>query len=195
MMGEAAQQADEADGRLRRPQLVGRPLGFDRQASYVKAGIPDPSMLGGQMTEAATFVAVFACTLFTGAAIYINLVEHPARLACGTELAATQWVPSYERATVMQVSLAVLAAASGTVRWTQGGGVLWLWGAIVIFAVIPFTVVVILPTNKKLLDPNRNRGSDETRALLETWGRLHAVRTVLGLLASSLFIWLAATRS
>lgn len=141
------------------------------------------------MTDLATFVAVLTCALFSGAAIYINLVEHPARLACGTEVAATQWVPSYKRATVMQVSLALLATISGAVRWAQGGGSPWLWGALLIFAVIPFTLIVILPTNKKLLEPNRDRGSDETRALLEAWGRLHAVRSVLGLAASSLFIW------
>ena len=58
----------------------------------------------------ALLTAVLACTLFTGASIYINLVEHPARLSCGTEVAATQWAPSYKRATVMQVSLAVTAA-------------------------------------------------------------------------------------
>ena len=54
-----------------------------------------------------TLVAILACALFAGAAVYINLVEHPARLSCGTEIAARQWAPSYKRATVMQASLAV----------------------------------------------------------------------------------------
>ena len=35
------------------------------------------------MREIAQFVAVLACALFTGAAVYINLVEHPARMQCG----------------------------------------------------------------------------------------------------------------
>jgi hypothetical protein len=54
------------------------------------------------MTNVVTVVAVLACTLFAGAAIYINVVEHPARLSCGTEIAARQWAPSYRRATVQQ---------------------------------------------------------------------------------------------
>jgi uncharacterized membrane protein len=143
------------------------------------------------MTELVSFIAVLASSLFAGAALYISFVEHPARLACGTELAITQWAPSYRRATVMQVSLAVLATASGLVGWAQGAGALWLWGTLLILAVIPFTLVVILPTNKKLLDPNRNRGSEETRSLLETWGRLHTGRSALSLAASCIFIWLA----
>ena len=71
------------------------------------------------MSEIVSLAAILACTLFAGAAIYINLVEHPARLACGTEIAAKQWAPSYKRATVMQASLAMIAAAAGAARWVQ----------------------------------------------------------------------------
>lgn len=141
--------------------------------------------------EIIEVLAVLACTLFTGASIYINLVEHPARLSCGTEIAATQWAPSYKRATVMQVSLAVVAALAGVVRGLQGGGAIWYWAALLIFSVIPFTAIVILPTNNRLLAPGRDKASAETRQLLETWGRLHAVRSVLSLAASVLFIWAA----
>lgn len=146
------------------------------------------------MAEIVMLVAVLACTLFAGAAVYINLVEHPARLSCGTEIAAKQWAPSYQRAAVMQASLAILAAAAGVGRWLQGGGSVWLCGAVVIFAVVPFTLVVILPTKKRLLQPGRDLKSAETRRLLELWGRLHAVRSGLGLVASVLYVWAAGGR-
>jgi len=145
-------------------------------------------MEGGHMLEAMQFVAVMTCTLFTGAAIYINLVEHPARMGCGTELAATEWAPSYKRAVAMQVPLAVVSAVAGIASWLMTGGIMWLIGAILIFAVIPFTLIVIMPTNKLLLNPGRDRASAETRALLEKWGKLHAVRSILSLLASSVFL-------
>ena len=61
--------------------------------------------MGPQLIE---LIAVLACTLFSGAALYITAVKHPARLSCGTEIALTQWAPSYKRATVMQASLAVV---------------------------------------------------------------------------------------
>jgi hypothetical protein len=46
------------------------------------------------MQQIAEFVSVLSCALFTGAAVYINLVEHPARMQCGVELAATEFAPS-----------------------------------------------------------------------------------------------------
>ena len=55
--------------------------------------------------EITDFIALLCSTLFTGAAIYVNLAEHPARMACGTELAAIEWVQSYKRATRMQFPL------------------------------------------------------------------------------------------
>ena len=140
------------------------------------------------MPELSEIVAVLASTLFAGAALYITLVEHPARLSCGTELAVTEFAPSYKRATALQVPLAAVAAIAGTTRGLLGGGAIWFYGAFGIAAVIPFTLVFIMPTNTSLLDPARDKASTETRALLERWGRLHAVRTIASLAASLLFI-------
>jgi hypothetical protein len=100
------------------------------------------------------FIAVLAATLFAGAAIYISVGEHPARMECGTVVAATVFGPSYRRAAVMQALLALVAAVSGVGAWFAGSGMAWLIGAVLIFAVVRFTLVVIMPTNKKLLDPS-----------------------------------------
>jgi uncharacterized membrane protein len=143
------------------------------------------------LADIVTLIAILACALFAGAAVYINLVEHPARLSCGTEIAARQWAPSYARATVMQASLAIVAGAAGLLRWLQGGATPWLFGAAAILAVVPVTLLVIFPTNKRLLEPGRDLASDETRALLVAWGRLHAVRSVLSVVASALYVWSA----
>ena len=139
------------------------------------------------------FIATLSTTLFTGASIYINLVEHPARMACDTKTAATVWAPSYKRATVMQASLAILGFLSGLSVWLLGGGVMWLVGTVFIGLVVPFTFIAIMPTNHQLLTPGRDLASNETRALLEKWGKLHAVRSVLSFVASvvyvSLLVW------
>jgi hypothetical protein len=159
----------------------------------VKAHISDKNeglIMTPQLIE---LLAVLGCTLFTGAAVYISAVEHPARLSCGTEIAATQWAPSYKRATVMQVPLAIVAGLFGMIRGVQGGGSLWVWAAILILAVVPFTLIAIRPTNNRLLEPRRDRRSTETLELLKSWGRLHGVRSALSLAASILFVW-AATR-
>jgi hypothetical protein len=94
----------------------------------------------------------------------------------------------------MQAPLALLSLITGVLAGLMGGGVAWLIAAILIGAVVPFTFIVIMPTNHKLLAPDRDLSSAETRVLLENWGKLHAVRTGLSLLATVLYMVLGAVR-
>jgi len=126
-------------------------------------------------------LATLCIGLFSGASIYINLVEHPARMSCGTAAAIAEWAPSYKRATVIQASLAALGFLSALAAWLRGAGIVWLVSGVLIGLVIPVTLIVILPTNRKLLDPNLEKESNEARQLLERWNKLHAVRSVLSL--------------
>jgi len=73
--------------------------------------------------------------------------------------------------------------------WLLGGGVIWLAASILIGAVVPFTFLGIMPTNHKLLAPDRDRASPETRTLLQKWGWLHGVRTALSIIATALMLW------
>ena len=128
-------------------------------------------------------VAAACAGLFAGAAIYISAVEHPARLSCGTELAIREFAPSYHRATVMQASLAVVGCVTGLwSAWQFGDGRI-AFGAILLGAVVPYTLVVILPTNKRLLDPALDPRSKTAADLLARWGRLHATRSALSSIA------------
>jgi hypothetical protein len=143
------------------------------------------------MRQIGEFIAVLACALFTGAAVYITFVEHPARMQCGTEVAATEFAPSYRRATVVQATCAAVGLLSSVAAWLAGATVWWLIAGVLLGGVIPFTLIVILPTNKRLLDPALDKRSAEAEQLLSRWGRLHAVRSVLSGLALLLFLYLA----
>lgn len=135
------------------------------------------------------FIAVLSGALFAGASLYINVAEHPARMGLETGMAAAQWAPSYKRATWLQAPLALLSLLSGAGVWLLGENVAWLVAALLVGAVVPFTFGVIMPTNHKLLKPGRDLGSTETRELLVRWGRLHAVRTVLSLAGTIIYLW------
>jgi hypothetical protein len=141
------------------------------------------------------FAAILSAMLFSGAAIYINLVEHPARMECGTELAAPMFGPSYRRAAVMQAGLALAATISGIGAWLIDGRPGWLVGALLIFSVVPFTLIAIRPTNNQLLDPALDRTSEAAHRLLQHWGKLHAARSMVSLAASIFFLWLALSAS
>jgi hypothetical protein len=135
------------------------------------------------MREFFEILMTLAAGTFAGAALYVNVAEHPARMRLETAAAARQWAPSYARATRMQAPLAVAGLLTGVAGWLLGGGTGWLLAGLLLGAVVPFTLIVIMPTNRRLLDPARDIASAETRELLGKWARLHAVRSVLSLVA------------
>jgi hypothetical protein len=141
------------------------------------------------MLHMLEFIATCTAAIFAGAALYVNVVEHPARMALDTKSAVLQWAPSYRRATWMQAPLALASLTAGLASWWLGGGIVWAIAALLIGAVVPFTFLGIMPTNNKLLAPGRDLASSETRELLGKWAKLHAVRTVLSLLAMVVYVW------
>ena len=110
-------------------------------------------------------------------------------MQCGVEIAATEFAPSYRR-TVMQVTCAAVGLLSSVAAWLTGATIWWLVAGVLLGSVIPFTLIAILPTNKRLLSPALDRRSTEAERLLARWGRLHAVRSVLSGLALLLFLYL-----
>lgn len=145
--------------------------------------------------DLVALVAVLSAALFAGAAIYITLVEHPARLSCDTVTAATQWAPSYRRATWMQAPLALVSTLAALWIWRRDNEAVWLVAGTLIFLVVPFTLIVVKPTNRQLLDPGRDLASEETRALLGRWGRLHFLRSAASLAACILMLARLVTRT
>ena len=146
------------------------------------------------LTTIAELIATLSSGLFTGASIYINLVEHPARMQTGIRPALAEFAPSYHRATVTQVSLAVAGFLSALIAWRFRSDVRWLIGGGLLVSVVPFTALVILPTNKRLLDPATANDLDLAEKLLTRWGRLHAVRSVLSLASLLRFLLLLTRR-
>jgi hypothetical protein len=136
----------------------------------------------------AAKVALLATALFAGAAVYITFVEHPARLLSPASWAVAQWRLSYKRATVMQASLAVIGSLAAIIAWLVGAGLPWLAAGLLQGAVVPFTLIVIMPTNKRLEDDALDTAGEAARTLLIHWGHLHAVRSGAAILALALML-------
>jgi hypothetical protein len=134
------------------------------------------------------WLATGAAGLFAGAALYVTLVEHPARTGCGPMLAVAQFRKSYPRGAALQAPLAIVGGLSAAGAWLAGAGAGWLLAGLLLGVLVPFTLVVILPTNRRLLDPALEPDTPEAVRLLRRWGFLHAVRTLLGLLAFALML-------
>lgn len=136
-------------------------------------------MLSGQL-------AVIAAALFSGAALYINVAEQPARLGLGDQPLLDEWKPAYKRGTLMQAPLAVIGFLLGAWTWWETGALLWAIGGLLMLMNLPVTFIAIMPTNKRLMATRT--ATPESRILIVKWGGLHAIRTVLGLAATAVFL-------
>jgi hypothetical protein len=142
------------------------------------------------MSNIFEMIALVACALYFGSTAYITLVEHPSRLASSTEVAWSQWV-QIVKSTPKYAASALVAAAAALIHGRMALRSPWTWGSVLLLAVLPFTVVSLLPIQRRLTNPDWPLQSDETRRELEKWGTCHLVRTCLGFCSLTLFLWAA----
>jgi len=141
----------------------------------------------------AGHLALTAAAAFAGAAFYINIAEQPARLALDDRSLLAEWKPSYARGLVIQASLAIISGLLALAAWWIGGNARWALGAVLMLANWPWTLFIMLPTNNRLKAIPKTEAGATSRALILSWGRLHAVRTALGIAAVIADLWALAS--
>jgi hypothetical protein len=137
-------------------------------------------MLYGQL-------ALIIAAVFTGAALYVNVAEQPARLQLDDVALLAQWKPSYKRGFAMQAPLALVGFLLGLAAWWQTADWRWGLGALLLVANWPYTMLGIMPTNRAIMA--MEAAGPASRRLVVKWGALHAVRTALGAASTLVFLW------
>ncbi len=135
------------------------------------------------------FLALLSSGMFAGAALYVTTVEHPARMALGASAALQEFRPSYKRAAPQQAALAIVCFVCGVSLAMLRQHWLWLLGGILVGAVVPFTFIFSMPTNRLLLDESKRLDAQALESLLAKWARLHAVRSALSVLGFLVLLW------
>ncbi len=139
-------------------------------------------MIAGQL-------ALIAAAVFTGASVYLSVVEHPSRAALDDRAQLLQWRLAYRRGVRMQAPMSAIGFALGMLAWALLGGWAWAIGGVLMIVVWPYSILVMLPLIHALQAADQNAAGPQTRALMTRWARLHLVRTGLGLAATLVFLW------
>ena len=90
----------------------------------------------------------------------------------------------------MQASLVIVGGVLGLAAFLSTFDWRWLLGAVVLLANWPYTIIVIMPTNRRLTETPVDAATMETRGMIRRWGILHAGRSALGFAATLIFMWL-----
>jgi hypothetical protein len=138
-------------------------------------------MLAGQLAFAFS-------AAFTGAALYITLVEQPARLSLDDTSMVREWAPSDRRGFALLGGLALIAAIAGLAAYGSASDVRWLIGALIVLVSWPYTFFVVVPINNRLLAQSQPQA--DTREMVRDWGILEWGVVALGLAASAVFGWI-----
>lgn len=139
-------------------------------------------------------LAIALAATFFGIAVYIAVAEQPARLALADGPLLAQWKTSFNVGIALQAPLATVTALAGIGAWWLTRDWRWMVGGLLMLVNWPWTLFFLAPINATLMGTAIDAASPASRALIEQWGQLHAVRTGLGLATTVLFIWADARR-
>jgi Domain of unknown function (DUF1772) len=136
-------------------------------------------------------LALAAAGGLVGAAVYVNYVEQPARLALDDEALVKEWEPSDHRGFVVLAALALLSALFGFIAYRELDDVRWVLGALVVLASWPYTYVAIVPLNNRILALIEGGALHEARGVIKLWGLLELGQIGIGLAAVFIYVWAA----
>lgn len=126
---------------------------------------------------------------FLGAAIYIGLVEQPARLKLGAPAMVREWVVSDHRGTILLTTLSLVSAALAFIQFRNSGDVRWIIGGLAILTSWPYEYYVLVPVSIWLYAVPPEKESARARKLMRDWGLLEWGYALVGLAACCAFAW------
>lgn len=134
----------------------------------------------------ANWLSVTATGLFAGGALMQSIVDHPARQSAEPRCAIVQMQAVLRRADPYMPILALIGTAGSIASCFLVENPAWVtaMAALVLFLVIPFTIVFIVPISRQMMAiAGADHEHQDIRRLMKRWAHLHAARSVLACLA------------
>jgi hypothetical protein len=132
-------------------------------------------------------IATLTAAFFAGGGLFVSVVLYPA-IMTDMSSAVVQFGRMYRHAAPWQGSNAIVCLLSAVTLSAMTGDWWWAIGGILVGASVPFTLLVMMPVNNRLLDEKAPPIPDKAVALLKHWGRLHWARNILSTLGLAVIL-------
>jgi hypothetical protein len=151
----------------------------------------------------------YAIGAIVGAAAFVGVGAHFSQLGLvlgpqvGPSASASYFRTVYGHVKNSQIAFILVTTLDASIAAFLSAGIarkFFAAGAIAQFAIIPFTVLALLPTNKKIIEATPAEEAEEVPALIKYWSLVNLVRPVLagisiGLVSTGLHNYFASKRN
>lgn len=114
-----------------------------------------------------------------GVALTASVIIHPILVKVEKTVAIEIFKPFFDKTHILVLILSIFITILALVYSIFTGNLWWVGVSLLLHLNGPYTLLFMMPINKRLMDKNVDPGSEKTAEDLKKWGKLHLVRTVL----------------
>ena len=114
-----------------------------------------------------------------GVALTASVIIHPILVMIDKIVAIEVFKPFFDKTHILVLILSIFITILALVYSIFTGNLWWVGVSLLLHLNGPYTLLFMMPINKRLMDKNVDAGSEKTAEDFKKWGELHLVRTVL----------------
>lgn len=114
-----------------------------------------------------------------GVALTATVIIHPILVTVKKTIAITVFKPFFDKTHVLVLILSIFITILALVYSIFTGNLWWVGVSLFLHLNGPYTLLFMMPINKRLMDTNVDPRSEKISEDLKKWGRMHLVRTIL----------------
>ncbi|CAF3603383.1 unnamed protein product [Rotaria socialis] len=136
-------------------------------------------------------LALWSSIMSVGSGLGEIFINHDARMHIDGEHAIPQLIAAHKRSKYLTNVLLIISGVSGALTYQQTKDNYWLIGSGLMFAGIPYCVLLEHPVTEQLKFLTLDAKSEKTKTLLAAWGNIQLGKLALAFGGATIFYWFA----
>ncbi|KAG0273045.1 hypothetical protein BGZ95_011156 [Linnemannia exigua] len=125
-------------------------------------------------------ITISSIGIFAGTALNYNTIVMPSLRKFASSSSLAVWAEMYLLAKPIQISTITISALGGMFLFYKTANPYYLYSAVLMASIAPYTFSLLYPINNKLLEIRKHGGDDRpVEEMLVRWDTIHFGRTVI----------------